>query len=67
METCDDPEFLAACEEIDLSNNFDHIPLFQRRIKFPITRDQSLIDLAKKKVEKGREYLQYLYESHYIL
>lgn len=66
METCDDPVFLSACEEIDICNNFDHIPLFQRRIKFPVSRDQVLIDFAKTKVVKGREYLQSLYENHYI-
>lgn len=67
METCQDPTFLAACEEIDLSNNFDHIPLHQRRIKFSVERDQALIDLAKAKAERGREYLQYLYDNHYCI
>jgi hypothetical protein len=62
----DNPEYLAACEEIELSNKFDHIPIHQRRIKFPVKRDQELIDLAKQKVERGREYLQYLYDTHYL-
>lgn len=63
--TEESPEYLAACEEIELCNRFDHIPLHQRRIKFPVSRDQELIDLAKTKVEKGREYLQYLFDNHY--
>jgi len=62
--TEENPDYLLACEEIELSSRFDHIPLDHRRIKFPVVRDQDFIDKAKEKVEKCRKYLQELHEMH---
>lgn len=61
--TEENPDYLMACEEIELSSRFDHIPLEHRRIKFPVVRDEEFIEKAKLKVIKCREYLQ---ELHYL-
>jgi hypothetical protein len=62
--TEENADYLSACEELELSSRFDHIPLAHRRIKFPVERDNDFIELAKQKVRKCREYLKELHETH---
>jgi hypothetical protein len=64
--TEENDEYKLVAEEIELSSRFDHIPLAQRRIRFPVERDPDFIKMAQEKVVRGREYLQFLYENHYM-
>lgn len=58
------PDYLKVCKEIEDNATFDHIPMELRRIKFPVVRDDTFIEAAKKKIIKCREYLAELHKIH---
>lgn len=62
--TQESPEYLKVADEIEKNSSFDHIPMEQRRFKFPVERDPEFIEQAKAKVVKCREYLAELHKSH---
>lgn len=64
VATEQNPEYLAACAEIDRIMKFDDIPASERRVKFIVERDKEYIERAKEKVIKGREWLMEFQEMH---
>jgi hypothetical protein len=64
VATMEAPEFIQA--EAELLNNmiFDDMPAEHRVMRFPVQRDEALIDKIHQKVEKCREYLVDLERLH---
>lgn len=62
--TTESPEYLKVAEEIEKNSRFDHIPMEQRRLRFPVQSDPEFIEKAKAKIEKSRIYLKDLHEKH---
>jgi hypothetical protein len=64
VATMEAPEFIKA--EAELLNNmiFDDMPAEDRVMRFPVQRDEALIDKIHQKVEKCREYLVDLERLH---
>jgi hypothetical protein len=64
VATMEAPEFIKA--EAELLNNmiFDDMPAEHRVMRFPVQRDDALIDKIHQKVEKCREYLVDLEKLH---
>lgn len=58
------PEFIEPAAKLEYSMVFGDVPLGERILKFPIRRDDELIELMKRKVEKGRDYLDYFQNKH---
>ena len=58
------PEYKEAEKEIINNMNFDSIPHTERRIKFIVERNDDDIILARKRVEKCREWLTELQNLH---
>jgi hypothetical protein len=55
--TDESPEYLRAKKEYLNNMTFDEIPPEERRLRFPVERDNVLIDKIYDKVERCREYL----------
>lgn len=51
------PEYLEACEKIDLLLKYDDIPLKERVIEIEVKRNESDINRIYKRVEECREYM----------
>lgn len=58
VATMEDPLYLEACEELELSMTYDDIPLHERLIEYEIPRDQDAISRLAGKVQKAREFIQ---------
>ena len=54
------PEYLEACEEIDKSHDFSHIPQSERIVEFEIERDEEVIEAIYERVKQCRIYLNSL-------
>lgn len=50
--------------EIETNLSFDDIPESERRIKFPVTRDEAAIAKIYEKVELSRKYLSDIEQMH---
>ena len=61
--TEESPEYLKACEEIELNMMFGDISKYERVIDKTADRDESVINQIPAKVEKAREFLS---EFHYL-
>jgi hypothetical protein len=55
VATDENPEYLQACDEIDLNMNFDDIP--NRVIEFEVKRNDEDIEKMYSKIKKARIYL----------
>ena len=55
-----DEDYIKACEEIDRSHNFDHIPVNERIVEFDIKRDDKVIEQIQSRVIEARKYLMIL-------
>ena len=64
VATEQNPDYLAACEELERNMTFDDIPDEEKRIKFEIQRDKEFIQMAREKVIKGREWLGEFQDLH---
>jgi hypothetical protein len=62
--TGESPEFLKAKKEYLNNMTFDEIDPEERRLRFPVERDNVLIDKIYQKVEKCREYLSEIERMH---
>jgi len=58
------PEYMEACRELVHAMTFTDIPMEERRIKFPLTRDDVFIEMVYDKVKKSRIYLADLESMH---
>lgn len=58
------PEFVEAEKRLINNMTFDDIPHAERRIVFPVERDDEDLKKIEKKVEKARLYLQELQKKH---
>jgi len=58
VATTEDPTYLEACEELELSMTYDDIPLNERLIEYEIPRDDAAISRLSGKVIKAREFIQ---------
>lgn len=67
IDTDADPEYLAACEEIDRLMTYDDIPIEERWVEFTVPRNQEMIDSAHEKIELCREFLNELADRNQIL
>jgi hypothetical protein len=59
----ENPDYLEACEEIEKSHSFGHIPISERIVEFEIKRDDETIEAIYKRVSECRTYLQSLDEA----
>lgn len=64
VATEQNPDYLAACAEIERNCIFDDIPMEERRIKFQINKDKEAIERAHDRVVKCREWLGEFQEKH---
>jgi len=58
VATTEDPLYLEACDELELSMIYDDIPLHERLIEYEIPRDDDAISRLAGKVIKAREFIQ---------
>jgi len=58
------PDYVAACEELEKTMVFDDIPMEERRIKFQINKDKEAIERARERVVRCREWLSDFQEKH---
>lgn len=58
------PDYVAACSELERNMIFDDIPEEERRIKFEIDKDKEAIERARAQVVKSREWLMEFQEKH---
>jgi hypothetical protein len=59
------PDFLLAQQEVISNMTFSDIPAMERRIKFPVERNDADILKAREQVERCRQYLE-LYEKIHL-
>jgi len=60
----ENPEYLKAAAELEHLLTFSDIPLTERVIKQPVTRNDELIEKMKQKVPIMRQWLQEFHEKH---
>jgi len=53
-----DPDYIAACEEIDRAMTYPDIPLHERMFEIEIIRNDADIEAIYERVKKCREYMQ---------
>lgn len=58
------PEYIEACRELVHAMTFPDIPMEERRIKYPLARDDEFIETVYDRVKKGRLYLAELESLH---
>lgn len=58
------PEYKEASAGVEINMIYPDIPLEEKILVFPVQRDDEYIEKIYKKVEKCREYLQWLEENH---
>ena len=56
--TEDNPEYVRQVSKLENNMTFDEIPIRERLIRFPVQRDQILIDKIYKRVEQCRLWLE---------
>lgn len=59
----DDPEYIAACEELEKNMTYEDIPLKERLIEIEIHRDDAAIERIEKRIKECREYMQKKYPA----
>lgn len=64
VATEQNPDYLAACEELERSMRFDDIDPEERRVKFTVQRNDEVIEKAKEQVVKSREWLTNFQKKH---
>ena len=52
------PEYLREIQRLENNMTFDEIPIKERVLRFPVQRDEELIDKIRKRVEQCRLWLQ---------
>jgi hypothetical protein len=62
--TEESPDYIAGKREIINNMTFEEIPPEHRRLKFPVERDQAVIDKIYSKVEQCRVYLSEIERMH---
>jgi hypothetical protein len=65
--TEDNPEYLRQVAKLENNTSFDEIPIKERLLRFPIQRDEELIDKIYKRVEACREWLKEFDSLHSTL
>lgn len=58
------PAFVKAWEEKEKNMIFSHHPIEERILLFEVKKDQELLDKAKQKVIKARQFLEEFYYTH---
>lgn len=58
------PEYIAAAQELEKNMVFEDIPLEERIIKIPISRDDELIQKMRNKVPIMRQWLEDFHKKH---
>lgn len=62
--TEENPEYIRQVSKLENNMSFDEIPIKERLIRFPVQRDNELIDKIYKRVEACREWLKEFDEIH---
>jgi hypothetical protein len=57
----DNGNFIDACAAIEKAMLYDDVPLHERLLEYSFELDEAFIELAKKKIEAGRVYLNQLH------
>lgn len=64
--TEENPDYVAACEELERRMMFGDIPMSERMVEFPVERNDSDIELIYAQVKKARNFLIGL-DASYLL
>ena len=56
--TEDNPEYVRQISKLENNMSFDEIPIKERLLRFPVQRDEELIDKIYKRVEACRDWLK---------
>lgn len=67
VATDESPEYKLAAAELEYNLTYEDIPLEQKCITHTVERDENIISQIPGKVQKAREFLQYLHEKHLSL
>lgn len=65
--TEDNPEYVRQVAKLENNMTFDEIPIKERLLRFPVQRDEELIDKIYKRVEACREWLKEFDAMHSTL
>jgi hypothetical protein len=65
--TEDNPEYVRQISKLENNMSFDEIPIKERLLRFPVQRDEELIDKIYKRVEACRDWLKEFDAMHSTL